>query len=291
MKPAAFDYARPDSIEEVVSILAEGGGDAKILAGGQSLMPLLNFRMLRPTILVDINRVKELAFLEPDGRGLRIGALTRHHTLETSPDVRERFPVLADAMAHVAHLAIRNRGTTGGSLSHADPAAELPMMALLLDAEIRTRAPKGQGTYAAADFFLGPLTSALGEDEIVTEIVLPGLPDGTGWAFEEFAQRSGDFAIAAVAATVTLESGRIVEARLGLMGVDETPVRLRDVEAALVGETPGPDLARDVAERARGAVNPNTDLKASADYRRHLVSALTERVFTRAVGRAVPVLQ
>ena len=149
MKPAGFDYLRPDSLDEVVSVLGQQGGDAKILAGGQSLVPLLNFRMLRPSILVDINRVSELSYLREDGAGLRIGALTRHHTLETSPLVRERFPVLTDAMAHVAHLAVRNRGTIGGSLSHADPAAELPMMAMLLDAEIHTRSSSAARTHAA----------------------------------------------------------------------------------------------------------------------------------------------
>ena len=286
MKPAAFDYVRPDSLDEAVSILGRHGGEAKILAGGQSLVPLLNFRMLRPAILVDINRVAELAYLREDGAGLRIGALTRHHTLETSPRVRERFPVLADAMAHVAHLAVRNRGTIGGSLSHADPAAELPMMAMLLDAEIHTRSASGTRTHAARDFFLGPLTSALEEDEIVTEVALPGLAEGTGWAFEEFAQRKGDFAIAAVAVTIMREGDRIAEVRLALMGVDETPVRLRDVEAELAGETWSDDLVAAAAERARHAVQPNSDLKASADYRRHLVAAITRRVLATAWQRS-----
>src|SRR5215211_2371630 len=173
MKPAAFDYVRPDNLEEAASLLARSGGDGKILAGGQSLVPLLNFRMLRPTMLIDINRVSELAYLREEGTGLRIGALTRHHTLETSPLVKARFPVLAEAMTHVAHLAVRNRGTIGGSLSHADPAAELPMMAMLLDAQIHTRSARDTRVRMADEFFLGPLTSALEEDEIVTEIVLP----------------------------------------------------------------------------------------------------------------------
>lgn len=286
MKPAAFDYLRPASLDEAVSLLAQHGSDAKILAGGQSLVPLLNFRMLRPSVLIDINRVEELSFLRADGAGLRIGALTRHHTLETSPLVRERFPVLTAAMGHVAHLAIRNRGTTGGSLSHADPAAELPMMAVLLDAAIHTRSVERKRVHTAEEFFLGPLTSALEEDEIVTEIVLPGLAPDTGWAFEEFAQRSGDFAIAAVATTIRIDQDRITEARLALMGVDETPVRLRAVEADLAGQVPSMDLARGVAQAARGAVNPNTDLKASADYRRHLVAGLVERALTTAFDRA-----
>lgn len=286
MKPAAFDYVRPDSLDEVMAVLGEHGGEAKILAGGQSLMPLLNFRMLRPAVLVDVNRVSEMAFLREEGDGLRIGALTRHHILETSDIVRARFPVVSEAMAHVAHLAIRNRGTIGGSLSHADPAAELPMMAMLLDATIHTRRPAGPGEHAAADFFLGPLTSALAEDEIVTEIDLPGLAPRTGFAFEEVSQRSGDFAIAAAAALIRLDGERIVEARLAMMGVDETPIRLRDVEAALLGETPSAALARDAAAEAAEAVQPNTDLKASADFRRHLSRGLVERVLSGAWSRA-----
>jgi CO/xanthine dehydrogenase FAD-binding subunit len=286
MKPAAFDYVQPDTLDEVASILAERGGEAKILAGGQSLVPLLNFRMLRPSILVDINRVPNLAYVREDGIGLRIGAMTRHHTLETSLLVRERFPVLTEAMAHVAHLAIRNRGTIGGSLSNADPAAELPMMAVLLDAEILTRAKAETRVHHAQDFFLGPLTTVLEEDEIVTEIGLPLLPAGSGWAFEEFSQRSGDFAIAAVAATLSLRKDRIAQARVALMGVDETPIRLRDVEAGLAGQTLSARLLTEVARRAREVVQPNSDLRASADYRRHLVAALTERVLATAWRRA-----
>jgi CO/xanthine dehydrogenase FAD-binding subunit len=286
MKPAAFDYVRPGNLDEAASLLERSGGDAKILAGGQSLVPLLNYRMLRPRMLIDINQVSELAYLREEGTGLRIGALTRHHTLESSPLVKARFPVLAEAMTHVAHLAVRNRGTIGGSLSHADPAAELPMMAMLLDAEIHTRSARDTRVRKADEFFLGPLTSALEEDEIVTGIVLPGLLVGTGWAFEEFAQRSGDFAIAAVGVSLSLANGKIAEARLALTGVDETPVRLRDIEAGLAGERLSDDLIANVAEQARVAVRPNTDLKASADYRRHLVAALTKRALATAWRRA-----
>lgn len=285
MKPAAFDYVRPRELDGVLAVLAEHGGEAKILAGGQSLMPLLNFRMLRPAILVDVNKVDELSFLREDGSGLRIGALTRHHALETSSLVRERFPVLAAAMAHVAHLAIRNRGTIGGSLSHADPAAELPMMAMLLDAVIHTRTPAEERAHGAADFFLGPLTSGLDEDEIVTEIELPGLAPGMGWGFEEFSQRSGDFAIAAASALVRLDEGRIAEIRIALMGVDETPVRLREIEASLIGVEPSLACVQETAVQAAETINPNTDLKASAEYRRHLTRALVERVLTAAWSR------
>jgi len=286
MKPAAFEYLRPRSLDEAVAALQAHGGDAKILAGGQSLVPLLNFRMLRPKVLIDVNALAGLDGVTEAGGGIRIGALTRHFTLETSPLVHARLPVLAAAMKHVAHLAIRNRGTIGGSLAHADPAAELPMMALLLDAEIGVRSVGGSRVLLAQDFFVGPLTTALEEDEIITEISCPGLPDAAGWGFEEFSQRMGDFALAAVAAVVVLRDGVVSEARIALMGVDETPIRAGDAERMLVGERRSPDLIGAAAESARTAVNPNSDLRASADYRRHLVRALTERVLAAAFDRA-----
>lgn len=245
-------------------------------------MPLLNFRIARPSILIDINRLAELDFIAEHDGGLRIGALTRHHTLETSPMVRERFPLLGAAVKHVAHLAIRNRGTIGGSLSHGDPAAELPMLALLLDANIRTSA----GSHTADGFFLGPLTTALADDELVTEIVLPPLSPRTGWGFEEFSLRAGDFAFAAVAATMTARDGRIAEARLAVMGVGETPLRLGAVEAMLVGQAFSQTLLAATAQQVRASIDPPSDLRASADYRRHLVAALTERALTSAWARA-----
>jgi carbon-monoxide dehydrogenase medium subunit len=282
MKPGGFDYLCPASTDEALAQLAQHGGDAKILAGGQSLVPLLNFRMLRPAVLIDINRLAELDYVREHGEGLRIGALTRHHTLEMSPLVEQRFPVLGAAMAHVAHLAIRNRGTIGGSLSHADPAAELPMLAVLLDAELRTNS----GSHAAQGFFLGPLTTALRDDELVTEIVFPALAPRTGWAFEEFARRHGDFAIAAVAAVLRASDGEIAEARLAAIGVGETPLRLSAVEAGLSGQRFTPELAAAAAEQARRYVQPLNDLHASADYRRHLVAALTKRALAAAWSRA-----
>jgi CO/xanthine dehydrogenase FAD-binding subunit len=288
MKPAPFEYERPCTLEEALSALAQYGGEAKVLAGGQSLVPLLNFRMLRPAVLIDINRLKELDFVQKGDRGgLRIGALTRHHTLETSPAVKEFFPVLTKAMTHVAHLAIRNRGTIGGSLTHADPAAELPMMALLLDASIHARSSRRVQVYKAQDYFIAPLTCALAEDEIVTGIELPPLPAGTGWGFEEFSQRQGDFAIAAAAAVITVKDGKIGEVRLALMGVGETPVRLRDIETELKGKSFSAEIVKDAAARASQSVEPNTDLKASAELRRHLVAVQTERVLRAAWQRAL----
>lgn len=287
MKPASFRYIRATSLEHATSALREHGGEAKILAGGQSLMPLLNFRMLRPTALIDINRLRDLDHVaETEDGGLRIGALTRHYTLETSPAVRARFPILQEAITHVAHIAIRNRGTIGGSLSHADPAAELPMMAVLLNAQIAIRASDRSRALPAQDFFLGPLATALEDDEVVTEIFLPGMPSDTGWAFEEFASRPGDFALAAVGALIRLEDAKVVEARIALTGVDETPVRASEAEQLLRGEPYSNHLIRAAAESARAAVRPNTDLRASAEYRRHLTAVLTEKAIETAWRRA-----
>src|SRR6202167_1898363 len=235
MKPAAFDDVAPKSLEAAVAALAAANGDGKVLAGGQSLMPLLSSRMARPAVVVDLMHIPGLSFIELRDDKVAIGAMTRHADLEFSELVAAKLPVMAAAMRHVAHLAIRNKGTIGGSLSHADPAAELPLLALLLDAGIRTRAAAGPRTHAARDFFVGPLTTSLAADELVTEIALPALPPGTGWGFEEFSLRAGDFAFAAVGATVTLADGAIVEARLAVMGVGETPLRLRELEAGLRG--------------------------------------------------------
>jgi carbon-monoxide dehydrogenase medium subunit len=288
MKPPAFEYEQPKQLDEVLDLLRRHGDEAKLLAGGQSLVPLLNFRMLRPRVLIDINRVPELAIYEPAKDGsLLIGATTRHHRLEMCPFVRENFAILSEAMGHVAHLAIRNRGTIGGSLTHADPAAELPMMALLLDAEIRVRSAAKSRTIPAEEFFLAPLTTSLDEGEAVTEIFLPALPAKVGWAFEEFAHRLGDFAVAAIAAIVSLENDRIAQARIAMMGVDETPIRLRSIEDELRDQAYSDDLIRSAAQRASETVNPNSDLKASAEFRRHLVDVMTERVLSKAWTNAL----
>ncbi len=214
MKPSQFNYVRPATLEQAIAALAAAAGDGKIIAGGQSLMPMMNFRLVSPALLIDINRIKELDFLEEQDGGLRIGALTRHHTLETSPLVKRLFPVLSAAMAHVAHLAIRNRGTIGGSISHADPAAELPMMMLLLEAKVTATSPRGKRVIDAADFFVAALTSDLQEDEIVTEITLPALPAGAGWAFEEVARRPGAYAMAAVGVVLPALLGGVVADRV-----------------------------------------------------------------------------
>lgn len=286
MKPAAFEYIVADSVDMAVASLAQAGGDAKIIAGGQSLVPMLNFRLLRPSVLVDINRIPDLAYVREDGDVVRIGALTRHHQLETSPVIAAHFPVLSEAMAHVAHLAIRNRGTIGGSLSHADPAAELPMMAMLLDAEVRIVSSAATRTVAARDFFRDALTVDLVEDEMVTEIALPKLPPNTGWGFEEVARRSGDFALAAVAATLTLSDGKIAQARIAMTGVAPTARRVAEAEKLLIGQRLDAGVGSDIIEAVRAAAEPPTDLHASADYRRHLVGVLAGRALAAAWSRA-----
>jgi carbon-monoxide dehydrogenase medium subunit len=286
MKPAAFEYVVADSVEMAVASLAQAGGDAKIIAGGQSLVPMLNFRLLRPSVLVDINRIPGLAHVREDGNVVRVGALTRHHQLETSPVIAAHFPVLREAMAHVAHLAIRNRGTIGGSLSHADPAAELPMMAMLLDAELRIVSSAATRTVAARDFFRDALSVDLAEDEIVTEIVLPKLPPNTGWGFEEVARRSGDFALAAVAMTLALSDGRIAQARIAMTGVAPTARRVAEAERLLIGQRLDDGVGSDVIEAVRAAAEPPTDLHASSDYRRHLVGVLAARALAAAWSRA-----
>jgi CO/xanthine dehydrogenase FAD-binding subunit len=284
MKPAAFEYVVADSVEAAVAALA--AGDAKIIAGGQSLVPMLNFRLLRPATLVDINRIPGLAFIRDNGEAITVGALTRHHQLETSPVIAQHFPVLTEAMTHVAHLAIRNRGTIGGSLSHADPAAELPMMAMLLDAELRVVSSSGVRTVAARDFFRGALTVDLDEGEMVTEIVLPKLSPGTGWGFEEVSRRSGDFALAAVAVTLAVADGVIAQARIAMTGVAPTARRASDAEAMLIGYRLDQGVGDDVIDAIRAVAEPDTDLHASADYRRHLVGVLARKALLTAWKRA-----
>jgi CO/xanthine dehydrogenase FAD-binding subunit len=286
MKPAPFDYIAATSVDMAAAALADGGDDAKIIAGGQSLVPLLNFRLLRPSILIDINRIESLAFISETATGIRVGALTRHYQLETSPVIARHLPVLSCAMTHVAHLAIRNRGTIGGSLAHGDPAAELPMMALLLDAELHIGSVAAARITAARDFFLDALTVDLNAGEIVTEIALPKLPPQTGWGFAEVSRRRGDFALAAAAATLAVAAGAIVEARIALSGIGRTAVRAATAESLLVGHSLEPPLVSHAIKAVRAAIEPDTDLHASADYRRHLAGVLTGRALAAAWRRA-----
>jgi CO/xanthine dehydrogenase FAD-binding subunit len=292
MKPPAFDYVRATSVDQVIEVLQQAGGDAKILAGGQSLMPMLNFRLLRPSVLIDLNHVPGIAHIEAGKDGLRVGALARHHKVETSEVIKEHFPTITAAMAHVAHLAIRNRGTIGGSLAHSDPAAELPMLCVLLDARLKIRGPDGHRVIDAADFHVGALTTALEDTELIEEVEFPYLPPGTGWGFEEVARRLGDFAIVAMGATITPSEGGISQARVAITGVGEVPMRIAAAEALLIGSSePSPQLIDAVAAAVMGAIEPNSDLHVSADYRRHVAGALTRRVVRSAWLRAKGAMQ
>ena len=286
MKPPAFDYVRPTSVDEATAALAQHGDAAKLIAGGQSLVPMLNFRLLAPAVLVDLNGLPGLDTVEVNGDSLRIGSLTRHRTLETSSEVAARFPVVTAAMAHVAHLAIRNRGTIGGSLSHADPAAELPTLALLLDARIGVAGPDGTREIAAADFFEGALTTALADDEMVTHADIPNLPAGHGWGFQEIARRHGDFGLAGAAAVVTRNGDTAGEVRIAMLGVGDTPLRATAAEDILTGSTFDAGIINAAIEAVRSAVEPNDDLHASADFRRHLAGVQAKRALADAWARA-----
>jgi CO/xanthine dehydrogenase FAD-binding subunit len=291
VKPAAFDYVVAESVDHALDVLAAAGGDAKILAGGQSLMPMINFRLAKPAILVDINRIAGLDTVDEADDRLTLGALVRHRMTVSDPVIAARLPMLAHAMTHVAHFTVRNRGTFVGSVCHADPAAEMPMMAVLLDAEIQAVSKRGTRSLSARDFFVGSLMTALEPDELVTAIGLPFVAADAGWGFEEFARRHGDYALAAVAATVVRHDGRARDVRIAVMGVDETPIRVPAVEDVLEGSDFGrPALARAV-DALRSAITPNSDLHASAGYRRHLAGVLMCRSLTAAWSRARETVQ
>ena len=286
MKPVAFDYVRASSVDRAVEALAAAAGEAKLIAGGQSLMPMINFRMVRPSVLVDINRIPGLDRVEERGDRLHVGALVRHRMTASDPLIGRHLPVLHAVMDNVAHLTVRNRGTFCGSVCHADPAAEMPMMTLLLNGTVHVASPRGRKAVAARDFLLSSLTTALDGDEMVTGIELDTLPPGAGWGFEEFARRHGDYALAAVVATMERHEGLARNVRIAVMGVGDTAARLPVVEAALEGESVDEDVIARAVERLRADIEPNSDLNGSADYRRHLAGVLAARVFRAAWARA-----
>jgi carbon-monoxide dehydrogenase medium subunit len=278
MKPAPFDYHRPASLAEAFDLLARYGDDGRVLAGGQSLVPALNMRLATPRAVIDINRLPGLDTIRPAAEGLVIGALARHEALERSPLVRAHAPLLTLAMPHVGHAAIRTRGTLGGSLALADPAAELPACVVALDATIRAESRAGRREIAAADFFRGIYTTALGPGELVTEVVVPRAAAGWRTGFQEIARRHGDFALAGLAARARLEAGAIAEARLVLFGVGLAPVRARAAEAALAGRRVDAGSV-EAARRALAAeIDPPGDVHGSAALRRHLAGVLLARV-------------
>ena len=287
MKPPPFEYRAPQSLDEALSLIEELGEDARPLAGGQSLIPLLSFRLARPSHLIDLADVPELRSIRLDGGQLVIGAMVRERVAERDGSVREAAPLLTYALPLIGHPAIRSRGTIGGSLAHSDPAAELPTVALTLDVELvaRSRA-RGERTIPAADFFTGFFSTALESDELLTEIHIHPQPPGTGSAFEEVARRHGDFAIVGVAAMVRVEAERITEARVVLAGVSDVPVRAFDAEAVLAGAELTDELLGKAARQAANSLSPPSDLHGSSAYRRHVAGVLIRRAVRVAAERA-----
>jgi len=284
VKPAPFDYVRPRTLDDAVQALA-GRPEAKVLAGGQSLVPLLSMRLAAPSLLVDINALPDLDHVRVDESGVRIGALARHAQVLADPDVRRVQPLVSLALANVAHATIRNRGTTVGSLVHADAAAEMPMVMRLLEGSMEVAGPSGRRTIPAAELYLGPLESSLHHDEIAVEAFFPALPARTGVAFEEISRRHGDYAMCGVAAVVTLdENGRIARALAGYLSVSDVPAVV-DLTDALAGEVDAEAL-KNAAAHALTQLDPESDIHATAAYRAHLVEVLTARVVTAAYENA-----
>jgi carbon-monoxide dehydrogenase medium subunit len=284
MKPAPFQYSDPHTIDETLALLGRHGDDAKILAGGQSLVPMLNFRLARPAMIVDINRVGGLNDLAPTDGLLRIGALVRQRALEGW--ARERSPVLAAALALVGHAAIRNRGTVAGSVVHADPAAELPALLLALDGVVVARSSRGERQISAGSLFQGPLMTSLTADELVTETRFTLPAPGEGWGVHEVARRHGDFALVGAVAVVGLLGGRLERVRIALFGAGPTPLRLPIAERALAGQSPAPATVREAAEDAVRGLDTHGDIHATADYRRTVAATLVARALADAAGRA-----
>ncbi len=287
MKPAPFDYLRPGSLAEAAAALA-GEPNAKVLAGGQSLVPLLSMRLAAPSLLVDINGLPDLAAIEVTGVGVRVGALARHADVLASADVRRVQPLVSMALAHVAHATIRNRGTTVGSIVHADAAAEMPVVLSLLGGSLDVESSAGTRTIQAGDLFVGPLETSLQHDEIAVSAFFPALEDGSGVAFDEIARRHGDYALCGVAAKVRLRGEAIVEARAGYLSVNEVPTVV-DLTAALEPGLDDSTLA-EAGEKALESLEPAADIHATAAYREQLVRVLTARVlrsaYDDALGRA-----
>ena len=286
MKPAAFEYHAPRTVDEAVGFLAAAGDDAKVLAGGQSLVPLMNMRLARPRMIVDLNRVRGLDRLAEARGVVKIGAMVRQRAAERSALITARCPLLRDALGWVGHPQIRNRGTIGGSIAHADPAAEIPAVLVALGGEVTVRGPKGPRTIRAADLFVTYLTTAIGASEVLTEVRIPAMPRGAGWSWMEIARRHGDFALAGVGVMLALRRGVIADARIGLTGVGPAPVRAGAAERLLTGAAPSEALWLRAADAVRGAIEPDGDLHASADYRRHVAGVLTVRALREALGRA-----
>lgn len=289
MKPARFDYCAPRTLDDALRVLGDAGRDARVLAGGQSLMPMLNYRLLTPAVLVDINRIETLNRLEVGADSLTVGALARHADLLRNADVRKGWPLLAEATTQVAHPAIRNRGTVCGSVAHNDPAAEHPSVLVTLDGAVVVASRAGVRELAAEEFFTGMLSTALAPGEMVIALRYPRAPAGTGAAFVEFARRLGDFAIGGAAAMLTMRDGICERARLTIVGMGEGPYRARAAEDLLTGRRISPkdseDAFAEAAAKVTAAVDPAEDVHASSSYRRHLAGVMTVRALQTALAR------
>ncbi|MEL3891980.1 xanthine dehydrogenase family protein subunit M [Ferrovibrio sp. MS7] len=285
MKPSRFEYTAPTSLGAALQALQDGGDDARVIAGGQSLIPMMNFRLAAPEKLIDLRRVQELTGISQiEGGLIRIGAMTRHRAVETSDFLLQHLPLLPAAMAHVAHVPIRNRGTIGGSLAHADPAAEWPALCLALDATMVVAGPSGERLVPAADFAQGVLTTALEPGEILKEILFPAWPAGRNWGFTEIARRRGDFAIVGVACIVDRDAAGIVAAaRIVVFGASDTPVLSLEAAEAITGKRLDAALARGAGRAASAAIEPRSDLHASADYRSQLIEVLVGRALQQVL--------
>ena len=288
MKPAPFEYYAPDSIEQATELFSRYGGEAKILAGGQSLVPAMNFRVVQPSVLIDLNRVAALSYIREEGNVIRIGSMARERHLEFDPSIAKRTPLLHEAVPFIAHPQIRNRGTIGGSIVHADPAAELPVLMTALNARLKAKNVSGERWVDAKDFFAGMFATALEADEILVEIELPFMPAHTGWSFMEVAPRAGDYAMMGVAALVTLdESGRCTGAKLVYLNAGEGPIDAKGAAKLLEGENLNDKLMEESAVMAsEKEINPFGNMHASADFQRHLAKVLTQKTLKLAAQRA-----
>jgi aerobic carbon-monoxide dehydrogenase medium subunit len=286
VKLPKFEYANPTTVQEAGALLAAASGHAKLLAGGQSLVPILAFRLATPSMLVDIGRIAGLHTIEIDDAGIHLGARVRWCDIEADTNLATAHPLLAAAITHVAHYSIRKRGTVGGSLAHADPAAEMPGIAVACDAGITIVGPSGSRLVPAGNFFLGPLTTVLAPDELITRIRFPPWPAARRWGFQEFARRRGDFALAGVAAVYDRDnSGHAVNTHIGVIGVNDRPLRLTAAEAVLDGRVVDLDAITATAGMAAQAVDPPDDIHGTSRYRRALLGTLVERALTDAVNR------
>ena len=287
MKPPSVKYQRAEGREHAVALLGEHGDEAKLLAGGQSLVPLMSYRLVQPGVLIDLNPATDLDHIGEDNGHIVIGAMTRQRTVETSRLVRDNVPVLAETLGHVGHVTIRNRGTIGGSLAHADPAAELPVALLALDGEVVVEGSDGTRTVQADDLVVGPMTTELAPTEMITSVRVPCSADGTGAAITELARRHGDFAIVIAMAVVHLDrNGRCDMARIALGGVEAAPARSRDAESGLLGTEPSDEAIEAAAQAAAGAVDPVGDIHGSEAYRRDMTRVFVRRALIQAVERA-----